>query len=85
MTKTTEDKAEAALAAAEPAFSEPKIETAMDALHHAGREPLRIWRVKGPKGVFGEIAAVLCQDTNSIVMTHTLPSGKWSLFEKVAK
>lgn len=59
--------------------------TAMDTLRADGREPLRIWKVKGPKGVGGEIAAVLCQDDNTIVLVHTLDSGKFSVFAKGVK
>lgn len=62
--------------------------TATDVLTHlreTDREPLTIWKVKGPKLVGGEISAILCQDANEIVLAHTLPSGKWSLFAKVAK
>ena len=57
--------------------------TARDAL--ADRDPLRIWKAKGAKGVGGEIEAWLCQDTNEIVLSHTLPSGRFSVFAKVAK
>lgn len=68
---------------AEPVASTPL--TALEQLSVDGREPLTIWKAKGPKLVGGEIAAILCQDVNEIVLAHTLPSGKWSLFTKVAK
>lgn len=64
------------------------LHPAPDAITHlrdAGREPIRIWKAKGPKLVGGVIEAVLCQDSNEIVLVHTLDSGKWSLFTKVAK
>lgn len=92
MTKT-EALAEAALAAAEPEAppAQPNAEpaagtplTAMESLSAAGREPLRIWKTGGPKGVGGEIAAVLCQDDNTICLVHTLASGRFSVFAKVA-
>lgn len=56
--------------------------TALETLRVEGREPLRIWKAKGPKGVGGEISAVLCQDDNTIVMVHTLASGKFAIFTK---
>lgn len=67
---------------------DPAPTPAPDAITHlrdAGREPIRIWKAKGPKMVGGVIEAVLCQDVNEIVLVHTLDSGKWSLFTKVAK
>lgn len=61
----------------------PPPTSALDFLTTAGREPIRIWKVKGPKGVGGEVAAILCQDNNEIVLAHTLPSGKFGLFSRV--
>jgi hypothetical protein len=58
--------------------------TALETLTNQGREPLTIWKTKGPKLVGGEISAVLCQDDNSIVMVHTLASGRFSVFAKQA-
>jgi len=67
----------------EPAAGTPL--TASESLSAQGREPLRIWKVKGPKGVGGEISAHLLQDTNEIVLVHTLASGRFSVFAKQPK
>ena len=55
--------------------------TALEQLSAAGRDPILLWEVEGPKNVPGlRIAAILCQDTNDIVMSRTLASGRFSLF-----
>lgn len=76
----TMEQIRAAILAPEPSAATPL--TALETLRVNGREPLTIWKTKGPKSVGGEIAAVLCQDDNTIVLVHTLPSGKWSVFTK---
>lgn len=82
----TLDQIREAILAPEKATTEPPAGTpltALETLRVNGREPLTIWKTRGPKSVGGEIAAVLCQDDNTIVLVHTLPSGKWSVFKKV--
>lgn len=50
----------------------------------AERESMRVWEVKCPKTVGGKIAAVLYQDTNELVLTHTTAGGKVITYAKVA-
>lgn len=81
----TLDQIREAILAPEKATTEPPAGTpltALETLRVNGRELLTIWKTRGPKPVGGEIAAVLCQDDNTIVLVHTLPSGKWSVFMK---
>lgn len=82
-TPITEDQADKMVAEVDAHLAPPPPTSALDFLTAAGREPIRIWKVKGPKGVGGEVSAILCQDNNEIVLAHTLPSGKFGLFSRV--
>lgn len=70
-----------------PVVSETYVVTPIDPMTTgmaslADAEPLRLWKTKAPKGVGGEIMAVLLQSSNDIVMIHQRPSGKFVVFRK---
>lgn len=65
-----------AVASADP------LQRGMEALRAKELEPLRIWSVKGAKGVGGLVCAVFLQATSEIVLMHQLPSGKFTVFTK---
>lgn len=51
-------------------------------LRDAGREPIRIWKAKGPKGVLASVEGILCQDTNEILLATTTAGGKFTVYVK---
>jgi hypothetical protein len=59
MTRATHEEVDAALAA--PAATPDPTQSGMEALRAAGHEPIKIWGVKGPKGVGGVVSAVFLQ------------------------
>lgn len=45
-------------------------------------EPLRLWTLKGPKGVGGTISGVFLQAESRVVILQQLASGKFVVFNK---
>ncbi len=76
---TQEDQPDAVLVTTSTA---DPLQRGLDALRARELEPLRIWSVKGPKGVGGLVCAVFLQATSEIVLMHQLPSGKFTVFTK---
>ena len=56
-------------------------QTGIDHLRTIDETAMRVWKVKAPKGVPGEISGVLF--AGSVLIMHQLPSGKFVVFEKV--
>jgi hypothetical protein len=60
---------------------------AMDTFRAQDRDPMRLWRVKTPKGVGGEVMAVLLHDpetrATSVVLVHEHASGKFTVYDRV--
>ena len=78
-TETTETEADTVTTGA----AKPDPTTAgIDHLRDTGTEPLRLWTVKGPKGISGTISGVFLQDTSEIVILQQLTSGKYVVFKK---
>lgn len=68
-----------------PTVVESITTAAPDAITHlrdAGREPMRLWRVKAPKDVGGTIEAILCQDDNTVLLAQSKASGRFVLYVK---
>lgn len=61
----------------------PPLERVATYLREKGYEPLRVWRINGPKGAGGgEIAGWLLQTLGKIVVAHQYPSGRYVLYER---
>ena len=78
MTKTTEIET---VAVEDAPYTDPTT-AGMDALRAAGHEPIKIWGVKGPKGVGGVISAVFLQASSEVVILHQMDGGKFGVFRK---
>lgn len=53
------------------------------AIRNYDADALRIWKTTAPKDVGGVLSAYLI-DATDIVLLHQLPSGRFSMFRKVA-
>lgn len=78
MTKSTEERADEALAAATPAID--PAQTGINHLRSLDETAPRLWTVKGPKDLPSTISAVLMQESGETVILHQFPGGKFKLF-----